>query len=578
MGSSRLVRGVNDFATLLPEAAAEWDYEKNNGLRPDDIMAGADRYIYFRCARGHEWRTKAYHRKEGHGCPFCTSVEGRITAGINDLASNKPELMLEWDSEKNCYDPGKLGLYSQKKVWWICPKGHSWRASVHHRAVRDQGCPYCSGQKMLPGFNDLAATMPGLAAEWNYERNKGLDPSDVMAGSDRKVWWRCSLGHEWEAYLYSRKSGNGCPFCSGQKVLKGFNDLATAAPMVAADWDDERNRPLAPDLVTAGTSRRVWWICPNGHSWQASIASRALNNRGCPYCSGKRVLQGVNDLASQAPEVAAEWDPEKNNGILPETVTAHTHYKAWWRCIHGHSYPAEVADRVYGTGCPYCSGKKVMPGFNDLLTTYPDIAAEWNYEKNTGLGPEDVTAMSNRRVWWICSRKHEWRVPVSNRHKTGCPFCSNKRVLPGFNDLETVHPDLAAEWNAKRNGSLKPSDVVYGSHRAVWWRCSKGHEWRAAVISRHKGNGCPVCGRRKDKHVVLEGVNDLSTLSPVLTEEWDWDRNGELHPGMFRQFSNREVWWKCKNGHHWRAKIQARQKGNGCPYCIGKYPIRARLI
>ena len=348
--------------------------------------------------------------------------------------------------------------------------------------------------------------------------------------------------------------------------------------MVAADWDDERNRPLAPDQVTVGTSRRVWWICSNGHSWQSSIASRALNNRGCPYCSGKRVLQGVNDLASQAPEVAAEWDPEKNNGILPETVTAHTHYKAWWRCIHGHSYSAEVADRVYGTGCPYCSGKKVMPGFNDLLTAYPDIAAEWNYEKNTGLGPEDVTAMSNRRVWWICSRKHEWRVPVSNRHKTGCPFCSNKRVLPGFNDLETVHPDLAAEWNAKRNGSLKPSDVVYGSHRAVWWRCSKGHEWRTAVISRHEGNGCPVCGRRKDKHVVLEGVNDLSTLSPALTEEWDWDRNGELHPGMFRQFSNREVWWKCKNGHHWRAKIQARQKGNGCPYCIGKYPIRPRLI
>lgn len=310
MGSNRLVRGVNDFATLLPEAAAEWDYEKNNGLRPDDIMAGSDRYIYFRCARGHEWRTKAYHRKEGHGCPVCTSVEGSIVSGINDLASNRPELILEWDSGKNCYDPGKLGLYSQKKVWWICPKGHSWQASVHHRAIRGQGCPYCSGQKMLPGFNDLAATMPGLAAEWNYERNKGLDPSDVMAGSDRKVWWRCSLGHEWEAYIYSRKNGNGCPFCSGQKVLKGFNDLATVAPMVAADWDDERNRPLAPDQVTAGTSRRVWWICSNGHSWQSSIASRALNNRGCPYCSGKRVLQGVNDLASQAPEVAAEWDPE----------------------------------------------------------------------------------------------------------------------------------------------------------------------------------------------------------------------------------------------------------------------------
>ena len=114
MGSNRLVRGVNDFATLLPEAAAEWDYEKNNGLRPDDIMAGSDRYIYFRCARGHEWRTKAYHRKEGHGCPVCTSVEGSIVSGINDLASNRPELILEWDSGKNCYDPGKLVDLSER--------------------------------------------------------------------------------------------------------------------------------------------------------------------------------------------------------------------------------------------------------------------------------------------------------------------------------------------------------------------------------------------------------------------------------------------------------------------------------
>lgn len=579
MGSNRLVRGVNDFASVLPDAAAEWDYEKNGDLKPEDIMAGSDRYVFFRCRRGHEWRTKAYHRKEGHGCPVCSSVEGGIIPGRTDLASNRPELLEEWDYGKNVYVPENLGLYSKKKVWWRCRQGHSWQTEVFYRAVKGHGCPYCAGQILLAGFNDLETIMPQLAAEWNQERNGSLKPSDVMPGTDQKVWWRCRRGHEWEAYIYSRKAGTGCPYCSNQKLLKGFNDLATTAPWLAAEWDDARNGSLAPDMVTAGSCRSVHWICREGHRWEASIASRSGKQRkGCPFCAGVKVVRGRNDLESQAPEVAREWDQKRNEDCDPENVSVKSHRKAWWICPLGHSYQAKIANRANGDGCPYCAGKKVLRGFNDLKTVSPQLAAEWNQERNGSLTPEDVTRGSMRRVWWLCNRGHEWSATVCSRKRSGCPYCSNRKVLEGFNDLATVMPGIATEWNIQRNGDLEPTDVVFGSHKRVWWKCRRGHEWEATISSRSQGNGCPVCGYREDRHGVNNGINDLRTLSPQLCSEWDEERNGDLRPEMFRQFSNREVWWKCAQGHHWRAKIQGRQRGTGCPYCVGKYPARSRLI
>ncbi len=578
MGSKRPVRGKNDFKTILPEAAREWDYEKNGDLRPEDIMAGSDRYVYFRCSRGHEWATKAYHRKEGHGCPYCTSTEGSISPGMNDIASMRPELMKEWDYEKNSYSPERLGVYSKVKAWWRCAEGHIWQAGVKNRAVRGQGCPYCLGKKLMPGFNDLETTMPELAAEWDDERNGDLRPSDVMAGTDRKVWWRCRLGHEWEAYIYSRKTGSGCPYCVGQKVLKGFNDLASVAPALAADWDDEKNGQMKPDEVTAGANRKVWWRCRYGHCWEATVASRYGNGRGCPYCAGHEVIKGKNDLASQAPDLISEWDFDKNDGVVPDSVAVRSRQKVWWLCALGHSYRSDIANRVTGTGCPYCAGRKVLPGFNDLETVSPELALEWNYGKNGSLTPSSVTGMSNRKVWWRCGLGHEWKAPVSDRHSGGCPYCANKRVLQGFNDLASVRPDVAAEWDSEKNGKIKPTDVIAGSHRKVWWRCRKGHKWSTSIESRCSGTGCPECARLIDRHTVNPGVNDLGTLSPWLLNEWDYERNGDLTPDKIREFSNRKAWWVCKNGHHWRAKVQSRQKGTGCPYCIGKYPVRSRLI
>lgn len=144
--------------------------------------------------------------------------------------------------------------------------------------------------------------------------------------------------------------------------MVGYNDLATTHPRLAEEWDREKNDPLVPNQVLAGSNHKVWWRCMAGHTWQAAISSRA-RGRGCPYCAHRAILPGKNNLAATHPGLAAEWDSEKNGALTPDDVVAGTYRKAWWRCPKGHSYQAAIASRACGgTGCPVCGGKRVMSG------------------------------------------------------------------------------------------------------------------------------------------------------------------------------------------------------------------------
>ena len=140
----------------------------------------------------------------------------------------------------------------------------------------------------------------------------------------------------------------------------------------------------------------------------------------------------------------------------------------------------------------------MLVGYNDLITLNPILAKEWNYEKNGQLKPEQVTANSNKKVWWKCNKGHEWQNTINNRNRgRNCPFCANKKILPGFNDLLTVNPTLAKEWNDEKNNDLTPGHVAPYSNKKVWWICEKGHEWQTTVCNRSAGYGCPECAKQK---------------------------------------------------------------------------------
>ena len=396
-------------------------------------------------------------------------------------------ILNEWDAERNLpLTPETVTHGAHHKIWWRCSKGHEWQALVYARTA-GSGCPYCAGKKVQPGSNDLASQYPALVKEWDAEKNLPTLPTTITAGSKRLVWWKCAQGHSWRAQIRSRVSGYGCPVCAGRLVIPGENDLATLYPKLAQEWDREKNGPMTPEQVPAGTMRKAWWRCKKGHSWQASIAHRACQGVGCPVCAGRLVIPGENDLASLYPKLAQEWDREKNGPLTPEQVPAGTVRKAWWRCKKGHSWRAAIAQRAgQGAGCPVCAGQTVVPGENDFASFYPELAAEWDAERNGGLTPDRVTPSSNRKVWWNCPLGHHYMAVIASRTMcgSGCPYCANRRVLPGFNDLATLVPEVAKQWHPTLNGALTPQMVLPGSHRKVWWQCSLGHVWKACIYSR----------------------------------------------------------------------------------------------
>ena len=161
----------NSLAEVYPELVLEWS-EKNLPLTPEDITFGSNKKVWWRGACGHEWQTSVKARSNGEKCPICSGA--RVIAGINDLATLEPLLVKQW-SKKNKIKPTEVSIGSHKKVIWRCEKGHEWEAAVKSRTINRTGCPYCSHNKVLGGFNDLATLLPDIAAEWS-DRNYPLLP------------------------------------------------------------------------------------------------------------------------------------------------------------------------------------------------------------------------------------------------------------------------------------------------------------------------------------------------------------------------------------------------------------------
>ena len=441
-----------------PEVAAQAD-----GWDPSDVSTFSNKKMQWKCSFGHKWTARIASRSNGVGCPICSNQQ--VLAGYNDLATTHPEIAAQADG----WDPTTVIAGSNKKVDWICSENHVWSTSPHKRA-NGSGCPFCSGNKVLAGFNDLATTHPELAAEAD-----GWDPRTISRGSNQRLRWKCTHNHVWTATTNSRTAGIACPICSNQQVLTGYNDLATTHPEIAAQadgWD--------PTTISYGHASKKSWKCELGHKWESTVSSRTGRGSGCPICSNQHVLAGYNDLATVNPTLASQAD-----GWDPRTVSPNARAILAWKCDKGHEWKSAVYSRASGIGCPFCSNKKVLAGYNDLATTHPELAAEAD-----GWDPTKLSFGVGKKVKWICRFNHSWEASPNTRSKSGCPVCAGRIVVPGFNDLQSVHPSLASEADG-----WDPKTYTSSSRKTVGWVCAEGHKWKAAIYSRTAGNDCPSCAK-----------------------------------------------------------------------------------
>jgi hypothetical protein len=287
-----------------------------------------------------------------------------------------------------------------------------------------------------------------------------------------------------------------CALCTGRRTVSGFNSLADKASWLIAEWDQEADQTYTPWNVGPGSGRKGHWICPKGHRYDAVFANRVKQGTGCPFCAGNRRLAGTNDLATTHPDLAEMWDPVAGNTKTPSELSAGSEVRVGWRCPHGHAFVRTPMKLVQTRGlCPVCSGFMVCPGVNDLATLRPDIAAEWNSPRNGTLNPTQFQPGSYIMVWWICPEGHEFQMVIAFRcmaQKSTCPIETGRRFLKGTNDLVTKEPRLAAEWNDQLNGRMA-ADVLAGGGAQHWWTCPAGHTQHQTVESRRRAGGCTMC-------------------------------------------------------------------------------------
>jgi len=340
-----------------PELLSQWDVERNAPLLPETTAAGSDCKVWWRCERGHSWSARISSRvAQGRGCPYCA---GKLPIhGMTDLATVCPELVSQWHPTKNgTLRPEDVTSGSEKSVWWRCERGHEWNCFVSLRAQREQGCPYCAGQRVIPGENDLATRYPEVAARWHPIKNGAVMPGQVLPHTHKRYWWMCEKGHEWQVSPSALVQGSGCPYCAGKKAVSGETDLSTIYPQIAAQWYQAKNGKLTPEQVSPGSEKRVWWLCERGHPYQSVVFSRVAGT-GCPYCAGKKVWPGFNDVATLFPHLAEQWHDTLNGKLTPRDVSRGSHKTVWWECREGHVWKAAVFSRTRknAAGCPVCAG------------------------------------------------------------------------------------------------------------------------------------------------------------------------------------------------------------------------------
>lgn len=255
---------------------------------------------------------------------------------------------------------------------------------------------------------------------------------------------------------------------------------------------------ITPWDVTEFSHFEATWVCPKGHEFPMPVYRRS-RGCGCSICAGKLILAGYNDIESQAPHLALEWDDERNGNIKPSMVALHSNDRYHWKCtVCGHRWKVSPNNRSKGTGCPACKHCCVDPLVNSLAVVNPKLAGQWDHERNAPFTPWNVATYDNRDYFWVCEEGHSWPASPANRNKgTDCPYCKGKRPISGEKDLKSQRPELSKRLHPTRNGDMTAVDYFVESTKYVWWECDEcGYVFYEQVQVLAREWSCPNCDSR----------------------------------------------------------------------------------
>ena len=530
------MKNINKLINTYPDIAREFDVIRNKDLDINTISVSSNKLVYWLCPLGHSYQTTVDQRtgKNKCGCPYCSNR--RVLVGFNDLKSKFPDIVLEWDYSKNDKKPEEYVYGSSIKVYWKCKDcNHSWQTAIRNRTLKLSKCPMCvkkhtgikrhlnSLEKSGCIINEL------LIKEWDYKSNIG-NPSDYTKGSPSKVFWICSkCNYRYKSSINDRTNGRGCPVCANKLVVKGVNDFLTTHPNIAAEWDYEKN-DLTPDQITYGYGKKVWWKCINGHSYQATVNHRTgKNGTGCPLCFKGR----QTSFAEQAfyfyikkvyPDAINSYKDIFSNGmeldIYIPSIKLGIEYdgEAWHK---KNNFDRELNKyKICKSHNIKLLRLKEKRYENDIYTADRILCIENMYKKENLYQAIFfiISEISPETNMWTRKYLDDWYTKLDiNLDRDELEIRKYMTSL-GNKSLMVKYPDVAKEWDYEKNKNLKPDMFLPGSDFKAWWICSKCQNgYSATIYHRTNGTACPICGITKSTIKKCKPVKmiDISTNETV---------------------------------------------------------------
>lgn len=421
----------NSFHLQYPELAKEWHPTRNGDLTPDGVSVASNKKVYWLCPDcGLEYAATVNHRTNGKtGCPKCSAkVRGdefsQNAAKKNNFALHFPRLLSEWDYEVNgTLKPENVSLRSNKRVGWICSFcGNKWVQSINKR-TQGYSCPKCS--KAGTSFSELA-----LLFYLKKEFPDVLHRHKIENMEFDLFIPRINTAIEYDGVFYHNssrafeKENKKDAYCvdHGIRLIRirdpKLQDTQSALRIVCVDEQGA--------YLTSAIKELLELLSPE------NLCAVDLIRDTPNIISSYRNIVYENSIAVKYPELLTIWHPTKNLPLTPDRVTMGMHVKIWWICpVCQHDYLQDINHKIHGHGCPICAGKKVAAGVNDLATTHPFLAKQFHPTRNTDYNATEITAGSNKKVWWLCDQcGHEWQsAPGTRKQGVGCPECARRKRM-----------------------------------------------------------------------------------------------------------------------------------------------------
>lgn len=580
----------DSLQACYPDIASEWHPSMNVPLTSAEVHNGSSLNAYWVCSEGHIYqKTVSKRTKRGQGCPQCRMEK-------NAFAFVHPELLVFWDFEKNQdINPEKISYGSEKKVWWKCPKGHSYRQALHAKSA-GAGCLICTKQ-IVSKETSLATERPDIAAEWHPTKNKGLvdgrgidisTPDKVTTGSKQKVWWLCPVGHEYPAVIYARKR-TGCPICDSEKRTS-FPEQAIQYYLNQLFVAESRSKlgGFEADIYCPIIKVAIEYDGEYFHSGNASDSREERKNQffidaGILLFRIKETKQKI-EFSCSGTEYGYEIKTTYTQDYyFVEDVIGEIIKHINERFHKDYSLDVDIARDKVAIINLYAQQKNE----NSFLMQKPLGAQKWDYEKNGDIDLRLLPRTSKKKYWWKCPTcGNEWYGTLDSLvNSLTCNKCTRQvkaeiDMSPEiymdssavFRELETSlqteNPELAAQWHPTKNGYFKPIHVSPRSGKRVWWLCPEcGNEWPQYIKTRNNGKGarkCPICANNQKKN----NTDSITPFLDILFEEWHPTKNGDKKLTDYTPGSNITVWWKCsKCGTEYECPIKTRKNGGGCNTC-----------